>query len=118
MKILITGSRKFVDIAYIYKILRKELVAGDVIIHGGALGVDNIAQSFCDGNSFNTIIMKSVFPSKKEYYLYRNTEMIGMCDRVIAFWDGVSRGTDFTVRYARKRGMDVKVYKGEVNRTL
>ena len=106
--ILITGSRNITDVSFVFNILRKELKEGDVIIHGGAKGADSIAQAFCDENNFRSVIMKPLYPSKKEYYLHRNAEMIGMCDRVIAFWDGKSRGTNFTVRYARKRKFDVK----------
>ncbi len=109
--ILITGSRNITDVSFVFKILRKELTEGDVIIHGGAKGVDSIAQAFCDENNFCSVIVKAIYPSKKDYYLHRNAEMIGMCDRVIAFWDGKSRGTSFTIRYARKRNLDVKVYK-------
>ncbi len=109
--ILITGSRNIIDVSWIFKILRKELEEGDVIIHGGAKGVDSIAQEFCNENNFCSVIMRPIDPSKKDYYLYRNTEMIGMCDRVIAIWDGVSRGTWFTINYARKRNLDVKIYK-------
>ena len=37
--------------------------------------------------------------------------MVGMCDKIIAFWNGESRGTKFTYEYAQKRGKDVKVFK-------
>ena len=109
--ILITGSRKIADVSWVFKILKKELKEGDVIIHGGAKGADSIAQAFCNENNFCSVIMRPIYPSKKEYYLYRNAEMVGMCDRVIAFWDGQSRGTWFTINYARKRKLDVKLYK-------
>lgn len=109
--ILITGSRKITDINWVFSKLREELKEGDVIIQGGASGADSIAMAFCNENGFCLVTMKAIYPSKREYYLHRNAEMIGMCDRVIAFWDGKSRGTDFTVRYARKRNLDVKVFK-------
>ncbi len=54
--------------------------------------------------------MKAIHPEKREYYLHRNAEMVGMCDRVIAFWDGVSRGTKFTIDYAKARNLDVKIF--------
>ena len=111
MNVLITGSRKLINVDFIFGILRKELKEGDIIIHGGANGVDNIVQTFCRENNFHQVVMKPIYPSKKEYYLHRNAEMVGMCDRVIALWDGKSRGTDFTIRYARARNFDVKVFK-------
>ncbi len=111
VKILITGSRKVTDVSLIFSKLKQEVKEGDVIIHGGAKGVDSIAHAFCNENNISVVIVKPVYPSKKEYYLHRNAEMIGMCDRVIAFWDGKSRGTDFTIRYARARNLDVKIFK-------
>lgn len=110
-KILITGSRSINNIAWVFSKLREELKEGDIIIQGGEGGIDSIALAFCNENNFYSVTMRPIYPSKKEYYLHRNAEMIGMCDRVIAFWDGKSRGTDFTVRYARKRNIDVKVFK-------
>ena len=109
--ILITGSRNIIDRSFVFDVLRKELKEGDVIIHGGAQGIDSIAQEFCDDNNFCSVIVRPIYPSKKEYYLHRNAEMIGMCDKVIAFWDGKSRGTWFTINYAKKRNLDIKIYK-------
>ncbi len=84
---------------------------GDVLIHGGANGVDSLAQEFCDDHNFCSVIVRPVDTFNNVYYLHRNAEMIGMCDKVIAFWDGRSRGTDFTVRYAKARNLDVKVFQ-------
>lgn len=109
--ILITGSRNITERSWVFNILRKELVEGDVIIHGGAQGADSIAQTFCNENNFCSVIVRPIYPSKKDYYLHRNAEMVGMCDRVIAFWDGVSRGTLFTTNYAKDRNLNVKVFK-------
>lgn len=113
--ILITGSRSITDSSFIFEKLRKELKEGDVLIHGGAKGVDSIAQAFCNNNGFACVIVKAVDPSIGAYYLHRNAEMIGMADRVIAFHDGVSRGTDFTIRYAQARNLDVKIFEINTN---
>lgn len=114
MNVLVTGSRKLVDASYIFRILKEELKAGDVIIHGGAVGVDTVASAFANENNFCAVVVRPVFPDRKPYYLHRNAEMVGMCDRVIAFWDGESRGTKFTVDYAKARKLDVKIFKSVV----
>jgi hypothetical protein len=112
MKVLITGSRSIQDVAFIFDKLNKHIDrVQDVIIHGGAIGVDNIAEAWCKQNSIKSIIVRPVFESKKEYYLHRNSEMIGMADKIIAFWDGASRGTKFTIDYAKKRNKEVLVLK-------
>jgi len=115
MNILITGSRSIKMKEYIYYILDKEINDGDYVIQGGAEGVDQIALDWCnkvlDSNSKN-VNFNTVRPINNStvYYLHRNAEMVGMCDRVIAFWDGKSRGTDFTIRYAKARNIPVKIY--------
>lgn len=112
MKILVTGSRKTTNVSFIFEKLNQEVdKLNDVIIHGGAEGVDSIAESWCKQNNVKSIIIRPIYESKGDYYLHRNAEMIGMCDRVIAFWDGISRGTKFTYQYAEKRGKDTKVFR-------
>ena len=111
MIILITGSRSITDINHVFSILDKKIDrVQDKIIHGGASGADSIAEAWCKQEGVNSEIIRPIFPSKREYYLHRNAEMIGTCDKIIAFWDKKSRGTDFTIRYARKRGKKVEVY--------
>ena len=113
MRILVTGSRKFnsADSVFIYFTQYE----GDIelIIHGGARGADSLAEAYAFQNGIHTKIVRPVYPSKKDYYLHRNAEMVGMCDEVVAFWDGKSRGTKFTINYAKKRGKKVTVIKEE-----
>lgn len=111
MNILITGSRGIANVDFIYNKLNLCVdKSKDVIIHGGAGGVDSIAEAWCKQNNVQSIIVRPIFPSKNEYYLYRNTEMVGMCDKCIAFWDGKSRGTKFTHEYANRRNKFVEVF--------
>ena len=107
MKILITGSRKWTDLRLIHETLLHEIKESDVIVHGGAKGVDSFADEWAQQHGIKTIIVRPVNPNDKMSYLHRNAEMIGMADKVIAFWDGESSGTKFTFQYARKRGMNV-----------
>ena len=41
--------------------------------------------------------------------LIRNKLIVENCDCLIAFWDGVSRGTKYTIDYATKMGKPVKI---------
>ena len=100
-KILITGSRTIHNIKVIEKAL-EEFNSNDLIIHGGAAGADSIAEYYCNKKGIPTKIIRPV-NNQKESYLRRNCEMIGMCDRVIAFWNGKSTGTAFTINYAKLR---------------
>jgi predicted Rossmann fold nucleotide-binding protein DprA/Smf involved in DNA uptake len=111
-KILITGTRKTNNVSFVFEKLNQEVdKTKDIIIHGGAEGIDSIAESWCKQNNVNSIIIRPIYPSQKIYYLHRNAEMIGMADKVIAFWDGESKGTKFTYQYAQKRGKELKIFK-------
>ena len=42
--------------------------------------------------------------------LIRNKEIVEIADYIISFWDGKSRGTKFTIDYAKKLNKKVKIY--------
>jgi hypothetical protein len=110
--ILITGSRSIKLKEYVFDILNKLIKNGDMVIQGGAEGVDSITLEWCQTSSLNINFktIRPINPKDKISYLYRNAEMIGMCDRVIAIWDGKSRGTLFTIKYAKSRGIPLTIY--------
>jgi len=112
--VLITGSRSIKTKEYVFYILDKEIKEGDYIIQGGAEGVDKLVLDWCNSNNrkdgVNWDTIEPINKKDKSYYLHRNAEMIGMCDIVIAIWDGKSRGTDFTIRYAKERFKPVILY--------
>ena len=41
--------------------------------------------------------------------LVRNKLIVDNCDCVLAFWDGTSRGTKYTLDYAEKLGKPIKI---------
>ncbi len=119
--ILITGSRKIKNRIIVYHILDENIPEGSRVINGGAEGVDSLSLDWCNQSkkNLNWTTIKPI-KSQKEYYLYRNAEMIGMCDRVIAIWDGKSRGTKFTIDYAKARNIPVIIFneQGEIRRDM
>lgn len=110
MKILITGSRNIRNKKWIYGILDAHVNAGDIIIHGGAIGVDLIAQEWCRENGIKSIVVYPVSVERSVNFLYRDTEMVGMSDTCIAFWNGTSKGTIFTYNYAKKRNKALEIF--------
>ena len=113
-KILICGSRN-IDSGTAWSKIREwyDTYEGDVelIIHGGARGIDRYAEEFARNKRIVSKIIRPIDPSKRFDYLYRNVEMIALCDEVVAFWDGKSTGTGFTVAYAQKRNKKVTIIK-------
>ena len=106
MKLLIAGSRSITDFDLAEYIPSET----DLIISGGAGGVDTLAEEYADAHRISKVIIRP----KYELYgraapLKRNEEMVDMADAVLAIWDGKSRGTKYTVEYAKKRGKAVTV---------
>lgn len=106
MKLLIAGSRSIKDFN-ISKHVPKET---KLIISGGAVGVDTLAEKFADESG----IEKRIFLPEYSIYgkaapIVRNKQMVDFCDRVLIIWDGKSRGTKSTIDYAKKQGKKVEV---------
>lgn len=80
------------------------------VISGGARGVDSYAAAYARRAGVELVEFK---PDYKRYGrvapLKRNEQIIAACDCVLAFWDGVSRGTAYTIREAERAGKAVTV---------
>ena len=105
MKIAIIGSRgvKVADIGrYVSNI--------DEIVSGGAIGVDSCAAEYARKNG---IRLTEFLPQYERYgriaTIIRNKEIVDYSDKIIAFWDGSSRGTRSVIKYAQKRGKNVEI---------
>ena len=108
MKLLIVGSRSIREFD-----LSPHVPKGvEVIISGGANGVDTLAEEYADENRISKMILR---PDYARYGrgapLKRNEEMVNMADAVLVIWDGISRGTKYTVDYAEKQGKRVVLVK-------
>ncbi len=104
MKLLIIGSRMITDFDL------TEHIPGDteLIISGGAKGIDTLAEKYADEHG----IEKLIFYPKYELYgraapLKRNEEMVDIADVVLAVWHGDSRGTKYTLNYAKKKNKKI-----------
>lgn len=80
-----------------------------VVLSGGARGADAIGERYAKQNGFEV----ERYPADWARYgkgagLRRNKTMAEVCDLVICFWDGKSRGTKSMIEYARKCGKPVK----------
>jgi len=115
MKIAIIGSREFKNKELVEKILAKVLTGiingGVEVITGGARGVDAWVKEFCEKDCTLCKIIRPINPSNKLDYLFRNVEIITLADKIIAFWDGKSKGTKFVIDYAKARGKEVEIIK-------
>ena len=106
MRLAIIGSRTCppVDIASYLPFVP------DTIVSGGAKGADTYAKEYALKNGIPII---EFLPDYKKYGrkapLIRNMQIVDNCDFLLAFWNGTSRGTKFTIDYAEKGGVPIKI---------
>ena len=106
MKLAIIGSRKLTVLAL------DGYVSGDIeeIVSGGAKGVDACAAAFAQREGLKL----TEFLPKYDLYgraapIIRNQEIVNYADKIIAFWDGSSKGTLSVIQYAKKIGKECEI---------
>lgn len=107
MKVAVVGSRSITQ-AEIDRLIPPDAT---LIISGGAAGVDTLAERYADRRGIKKLIL---YPDYELYGksapLIRDKLIVDHADMVIAVWDGESTGTEFTISYAKRRGVPVEVY--------
>jgi hypothetical protein len=107
LKIIIAGSRSFDDYDFLKKqcdlILAKFISKEVEIVSGTAKGADYLGECYAIHNGYN--IKK--YPANWQEYgkragHVRNKQMAEYADVLIAFWDGISRGTQDMVEQMNK----------------
>ena len=83
-----------------------------VIVSGCASGADAIGERYARQNGFKV----EKYPANWNKYgrsagPIRNKQMAEVCDYVICFWDGKSRGTKSMIEFARECNKPVRIKK-------
>ncbi len=112
MKLLIAGSRSIEEYD-----LEKHIPNGiTMIITGGADGIDTLAEKFADQKRMSKLILRPQYDLYgRNAPLKRNQKMVELCDVALIIWDGCSRGTKYTIDYARKMGKKVILITERIN---
>jgi len=81
-----------------------------VIVSGGARGIDREAETAARVRGMQV----DIYPADWERYgksagFIRNQAIVENCDRVVAFWNGESKGTHHTIDLACERGKPVLI---------
>ena len=116
-KIIIAGCRTFEDYDVLEKIVdcyldKNNLQYRDIkIISGHAKGADKLGEKYAEKHNIELEIYKANWNKYgKKAGAIRNGEMARNANRLIAFWDFVSKGTANMIETAQKRKLFVDVY--------
>ena len=117
VRVGIVGSRSITDEEYVFYVLnfylRRLLAEKEVIIvSGGAVGIDTIAEKFAAEKGLKTEIY---LPDYKSYSgkvapIKRNQTIVDNSDYLIAITTG-SNGTASTIKMAEKKNIPIKIVK-------
>ncbi|MCK9575696.1 MAG: DUF2493 domain-containing protein [Candidatus Pacearchaeota archaeon] len=132
LKIAIVGSRSFNDYDKLKSVMNtlKEYYKDHkiTVVSGGANGADKLGEKWANENSLETLIFipswddlshpnARILINKwgKQYDanagMRRNKDIVDNAHIVIAFWDGVSSGTNDSIKYAKKTKKPLKIFK-------
>lgn len=102
----VIGGRTFND----YELLKSELdkLQIDKIVSGGAKGADTLAERYAKEHSIPLEVFNADWDKfgKSAGYI-RNEQVMTVATNVVAFWDGISKGTAHTIRIAKKQSKPV-----------
>ena len=115
-KVIIAGTRTFKDYSLLCETADRLLVekakAGHsiIIVSGGCVGADLMGEQYAKERGYGV----ERYPAEWEKYgkkagIMRNAVMADNADALIAYWDGISRGTKNMIDEARKKGLAVCV---------
>jgi len=111
MKLAIVGGRDYNDYdevkGYVFKYFRDLTYSPYEIVSGGANGVDALAKRLAEEYK----LKYTEFPADwnkhgKAAGPIRNEQIMQYTDKVIAFWNGESKGTMSAINLARKHKKD------------
>lgn len=114
VKVIIAGGRDYENYNELECVadhmLEKLMNTHDiVIISGGARGADAMAMRYANHRGFELIVMPADWDTHGKSAGYkRNVQMAEAATHLIAFWDGVSRGTKHMIDIAHS--MKIKVH--------
>lgn len=106
MKLAVVGSRELTNIA-LDRYIPKE---AKEIVSGGAVGVDACAAEYAKNKGLR---LTQFLPQYERYGraapILRNRKIVDYADKIVVFWNGVSKGTLSVIKYAQKTGKACEV---------
>lgn len=113
-RIIIAGGREFIDynlLANTCDKLLKNLPQDEIeIVSGKARGADSLGEDYAFTRGYPVKEFRADWDGLgKRAGFVRNAQMADYGTHLIAFWDGVSKGTKGMIELAEKKGLRVRV---------
>lgn len=113
MKVIIAGGRDFNDYNLLCKVCDYMLQNQTEIeiISGTANGSDKLGEKYANEKGYKLIKFPADWSVGKSAGYIRNEKMAKYADALIAFHNGISRGTMHMINLAKQYGLKIKIVK-------
>ena len=111
MKVIIAGSREFDD----YEVLRNycdhvlQNQTDIEIVSGTARGADQLGERYAIERDYKITRFPADWNKGKSAGYIRNEKMANYADALIAFWNGMSRGTEHMINLAKQYKLKIRI---------
>lgn len=102
MNVAIIGSREFNDYKLLEKSILEIIVNNNIDITKIISGGDKLSEIYANKYKIPIEIILPDWSIGKSAGFIRNSDIINKCDIVIAFWNGISKGTLDSIKKAKK----------------
>lgn len=114
IKLAVIGSRTFTDKERLFKLLDSKIDEIKCIVSGGAAGADEVSRLWSKERGVPIIIFYPRWYDLNGNYrpgggFERNYKIINSCDRVLALYDGKSKGTAHSISIAKSKNKPCKI---------
>lgn len=111
MRLAVIGSRNWQDDRLVAAVLDTYVGRVKCVVSGGADGPDKMGVRWARRQGIDTKVFEPDHKNRKHAFHHRNRLIAEDCDELIAFWDGRSSGTRYTIDYARRLGKPVRIVR-------
>ncbi len=113
MKIIIAGSRDFIDYSFLKSkmdIILKDIQKDNIeIVCGMCRGADLLGKQYAEENKFGIIEMPANWLLGKKAGFIRNEEMAKVADACVVFIKNNSKGSSHMINLAKKYNLKLRV---------
>lgn len=109
MKLLIAGSPSITNYSLVVSAIEESGFEATEVLSGGARGVDRLGERFAAERGVPVVQIKPDWSRGRHAGLLANSELVAQSEVAVVVYDGVSTGTQDTIRRLQEVGKPVFV---------